>query len=91
MIAPEILDRYRNLIKNNIKDTNLVISVEPQFNDELNDLHLLWMLNEIETNKEQTVTKKHRWLGYVQGILISKNYTTVADERNATRDLFDGT
>lgn len=52
--------------------------------------HLLWMLNEIENNKEQSLTKKHRWLGYVQGIIIAEKLTTVSEEREFTRPLFDG-
>ena len=58
--------------------------------DELNPIHLLWMLKEIELNQEQSLTKKHRWLGFVQGVIITKGWTTVLNERDATRDAFDG-
>lgn len=32
--------------------------------------------------------KLNRWLGYIQGCLIERGYTTVEDERNFTRPLF---
>ena len=52
--------------------------------------HLLWMLDQIENNKEQSITKKHRWLGFVQSVLCVYRCTTVDDERNFTRSIFNG-
>lgn len=52
--------------------------------------HLIWMLEELASNEEQSDTKKHRWLGYIQGILIANGLTTVADEREFTRKIFNG-
>lgn len=57
---------------------------------ETEDYHLLWMIQEIRHNFEQSDTKKHRWLGFIQGVLISKGYTTVALEREATRYILNG-
>lgn len=34
------------------------------------------------------VPKLCRWLGYIQGVLIERGFTTVEDERNWTRPLF---
>jgi hypothetical protein len=34
------------------------------------------------------IMKLNRWLGYIQGCLIERGYTTVEDERNFTRPLF---
>ena len=48
------------------------------------------MLEEIEYNEEQSLTKKHRWLGYIQGILIAFNILDVDEERNITRPLLNG-
>lgn len=62
----------------------------PREGDETSEFHLLWMLNEIFFNKEQSLTKKHRWIGYIQAILVSKGYTTVMEEREATRDILSG-
>ena len=52
--------------------------------------HLLWMLEEIQCNVEQSLTKKHRWLGYIQGILIAFDILDVDQERNITRPLLNG-
>lgn len=46
--------------------------------------HLAWMLEEIPKLES---TKAHRWLGFVQGVLIMARRTTVEIERNATREL----
>lgn len=54
------------------------------------DKHLTWMLKSILNVDNMSVTKKHRWLGYVQGIMVLKGYITVADEREFTRPLFNG-
>lgn len=89
MISQEILERYNQILINNSNET-AVYKIEPLFGDETNVKHLLWMLQEIEMNTEQTLTKKHRWLGFVQGVIIAKGWTTVAEERDATRELFNG-
>lgn len=34
------------------------------------------------------VEKLCRWLGYIQGVLIERGHTTVAEERDWTRPLF---
>ncbi len=34
------------------------------------------------------IPKLCRWLGYIQGVLIERGYTTVETERNWTRPLF---
>lgn len=52
--------------------------------------HLAWMLTELQTNGTQSLTKKHRWLGCVQGIMIAQGMITVNDERDATRSIFNG-
>lgn len=41
-----------------------------------------------EFNREVPLMKLNRWLGYVQGVLIERGFTTVEDERNWTRPLF---
>lgn len=52
--------------------------------------HLRWMLGELDRNCEQSLTKKHRWLGYIQGLLVAYGYTTVDRERDYTREIFRG-
>lgn len=53
-------------------------------------VHLKWMLNEIADNPNQSLTKKHRWFGYVQGLLIVYGFTSVQRERDYTRHFFNG-
>lgn len=54
--------------------------------------HLLWMcqtsIKKLENDLACPIDKYSRWLGYVQGILVSKKLTTVEKERNVTRSWF---
>ena len=79
---PAILKRYRALIKE--KGSNL--PNEPYLNAE----HLLTMLDTLEKDLVQRQSKKHRWLGYIQGILCAYGLTTVDTERDFTRNIFNG-
>lgn len=83
MISPVIVDRYKQII-----DKNLDGDLETDPYQKLS--HLRWMLDEIVSNDTQSITKKHRWLGFVQGVLIAKKLTTVDIERDFTRDLLNG-
>jgi len=56
--------------------------------------HLLWMCQECiplirDDGHGMTVDKYSRWLGYIQGCLISQGFTTVSAERNRTRPWFN--
>lgn len=88
----DILDRYHDRIMQEMVDSGFyaVLEIKPQPGNETSDIHLLWMIQEIHTNKSQSYTKKHRWLGCLQGIMIAKGYTTVTEERDFTRSYFDG-
>lgn len=83
MISPIIIERYKQII-----DKNLDGDLETDPYQKLS--HLKWMLDEIVGNDAQSITKKHRWLGFVQCVLIAKKLTTVDRERDFTRDLFNG-
>lgn len=78
---PEICDRYLAIL-----DAEPVCC--PEQPTSLG--HLAWMLTELQTNDTQSLTKKHRWLGCVQGIMIAQGMITVNDERDATRNIFNG-
>ena len=52
--------------------------------------HLQWMLDQVRTDKTQSITKKHRWLGYVQGIMTAHGIIDVDIERDSTRSIFNG-
>lgn len=83
MISPIIIERYKQII-----DKNLDGDLETDPYQKLS--HLKWMLDEIVGNDAQSIIKKHRWLGFVQSVLIAKKLTTVDRERDFTRDLFNG-
>lgn len=53
-------------------------------------MHLMWMLCELLENRDQSETKKHRWLGFIQGVMICKGYLTVTEERELTRPILNG-
>lgn len=63
---------------------------EHRFGDKTSLNHLQWMLSEILHNPEQSHSKKHRWIGFVQGLLIAYGITTVDNERDATRGILAG-
>ena len=72
-----------------IGDTS-IIEIKQLEGDETNPIHLLWMLDQIQNNVEQSITKKHRWLGYIQGVMTVKSYITVLEEREFTRSILNG-
>lgn len=42
--------------------------------------HLRWMLSQAKVfNKEWKSDKAHRWLGFVQGVLVAEGFATVED------------
>lgn len=77
---PELRQRYYDLL-----------NVDPVENPEtpFNDSHLAWMLTEL-SKTTMSETKKHRWLGYIQGVMATKSHIVVNEERDATRDVFKG-
>lgn len=81
---PQLLNHYRKIIEEN--GDRLPTSEESRASQK----HLLWMLTEIEGNNDQSLTKKHRWLGYIQGTLCAYGLTTVDTEREFTRNIFNG-
>ncbi len=78
---PAILDRYRKMIESNADKLG-----EGYFSAS----HLLSMLETLRDDLEQSLSKKHRWLGFVQGVLCTSGLTTVDAERDFTRGLFNG-
>ena len=82
-----LVDRYRLMLEDILPSTNVNDIEDPEAMPE----HLIWMLDEIETNTEQSVTKKHRWLSWVSACLILVyRATTVMKERDATRETLNG-
>lgn len=80
MFYPEVCDHYETILLKLPADAS-----------ETGASHLLWMLRELQDDwNGMSETKRHRWLGYVQGVMVMKNLITVDDERTRTRQLFNG-
>lgn len=82
-----VLERYEALL---LSKVTVPGELAPLEGDEMNDLHLLWMIKELRSNKSQSATKKHRWLGFLQGVMTAKGYLNVLEERELTRSIFNG-
>ncbi|MCY1284749.1 hypothetical protein D9M68_19630 [compost metagenome] len=52
--------------------------------------HCMWMLSEIINNDSLSITRKHRWFGFVQAVLIEFGIITIAQFRDLTRNVFNG-
>lgn len=87
------VDRYIEMIeaKGGIKPVNETLRED---GDPTSLPHILWMLKELKTKIQPysgngfSVDKFSRWLGFIQGVLISKGLTTVRAERDITRSWF---
>ena len=88
----DIINRYIYILMDEMISSGWysILEIKPLEGDETNDIHLLWMLHELTNNTEQSETKKHRWLGYVQGVMTAKGYITVLEEREFTRSILNG-
>lgn len=54
--------------------------------------HLIWMCQQIVEHtgyvpNEWSVTKLHRWIGYIQGVMVARGFTTVLREREDYKQL----
>lgn len=78
---PELLESYRQL---------LLAAEDWPAPEKAGRKHLLWMIDELECRHEQSLTKKHRWLGFIQYGMIQGGLSTVDDERDRTRPIFLG-
>lgn len=85
----ELIEKYKNDCKSLINGFEIV-EIKQMEGDETNPIHLLWMLDQIQNNEEQSITKKHRWLGYIQGVLVCSNVFSVVEERDYTRSILNG-
>ncbi len=82
-----LVTRYRDLLNQAIVNTPVKSVEDPQ----ASPAHLRWMLQEIELNPDQSLTKKHRWLSWVSACLILVyKVTNVPTERDATRGILNG-
>ena len=88
-IPCELLDKYKKDCIS-LLPPNSVLSIEQKPGDETNPIHLIWMLQQIKDNTEMSQTKRHRWLGYIQCVLVMKGVFSVEEEREYTRPIFNG-
>uniref|UniRef100_A0AB39CD71 Uncharacterized protein n=1 Tax=Pseudomonas phage RVTF4 TaxID=3236931 RepID=A0AB39CD71_9VIRU len=88
MIVRELARRYKEMLRVD-SSSHIDRSKEPH-GKHTSLVHLRWMLDELMGNYEQSLTKKHRWLGFVQALLVVYGYTSVDRERDYTRDIFNG-
>ena len=88
-IPCELLDKYKKDCIS-LLPPNSVLSIEQKPGDETNPIHLIWMLQQIKDDSEMSQTKRHRWLGYIQGVLVMKGVFSVEEEREYTRPIFNG-
>ena len=80
-IHHDVLDRYDAFLSNKTKKIECV--PVPGYTYP----HLRWMISQI---RDGTVTgeKSHRWLGFIQGVLIREDHFRVNEERDFTRPYF---
>lgn len=76
-----LLDRYDHYLS---EDTKL-----PETGYQ-SALHLRGMITQLRFDTSQSLTKKHRWLGYIQGVMCTHGLIDVDTERDWTRGLFRG-
>lgn len=49
--------------------------------------YLMWMCHEIINHKRWDESKAHRWIGYIQGAMVAKGWTTVEIEQDRIRSV----
>ena len=86
---PDICQRYRRMAVAAIEGT---VPFNSELPSEFQAPHLMRMLEQIQFTKttQQSESKKHRWLGFVQAAIIAQGWSTVQVERDFTRDIFNG-
>lgn len=91
MSLKEVTDRlHQTILEHNHGFSNVPVrELSACPGDETNDWHLLWMIQQIQTAEDMSLTKCCRWIGFIQGVLVSKGYTTVEEEKEATRGMYN--
>ena len=79
MDMDKVVNGLRELIKS--KKGDLLLPVPGRMTDQD---HLLWMLEQID-NGSVTGEKAHRWVGYIQGVVVLCRLTEVKDMRTLNR------
>ncbi|WP_391557173.1 hypothetical protein [Robertmurraya sp.] len=66
------------------------VIAEQDSNGTIEYSHLLWMLQVIISDQSLSETKRNRWLGFIQGVLVCKGDIEIKSERDSTREIFKG-
>lgn len=80
-------DFYNELRERYLRILNVHAENDPS--DPTSNVHLAWMLVELGSDN-MSETKKHRWLGYIQGCMTCDELIEVQEERDLTRSIFNG-
>ena len=48
--------------------------------------HLVYMIEQISTNKDFSAGKKNRWLGFIQGALVALNVCTLEEMKETNKN-----
>lgn len=86
-VAPELIllvERYQDMLT--------PLGLFPQHCPDVHrqPAHLLWMLEQILNNENQTRTKKHRWMGWIQDQMVLQGFTTDKAEQDFSRPILNG-
>jgi len=52
----------------------------------INKMHLLWMCDQI-TSGQVTGPKAHRWIGYIQGVLVCRGNYTLEEIKDLNKEI----
>jgi hypothetical protein len=85
--ARQMAVRYAGHLEEKLREIR-----EEEVIDKVSVRHLRWMCGQIIEHtgyvpQEWSVTKLHRWIGYIQGVMVAKGYTTVDKEREDYREM----
>lgn len=85
-LAHQMAVQYAGLLKERLLN---LPSESRQPDDKTSIKHLTWMCDQVISHnaKGWSVTKAHRWIGYIQGVMTVRGYTTVDTERDEYREL----
>ena len=90
MSLKEVTDHLRKVIvQHNPALATTITPIVSKQGNETDDVHLLWMIQQIQTSENMSLTKCSRWIGFIQGVLVSKGYTTVEEEKEITRGMYN--
>ncbi len=81
-IHVDVIERYDVFLKSKTRKVECI--PEPGYHY----AHLRWMLEEIRSGRVSG-EKSHRWLGFIQGVLIREDHFKTSVERDFTRPYFN--